>query len=39
MVDVHEPLVALDDAMTLIRRVLIVWIALIALIVIGGWFA
>jgi len=38
VVDVHEPLVALDDAMTLIRRVLIVWIALIALIVIGGWF-
>ena len=39
VVDVHEPLVALDDALTLIRRVLIVWIALIALIVIGGWFA
>ncbi|MEP6939336.1 MAG: regulatory signaling modulator protein AmpE [Rudaea sp.] len=38
VVDVHEPLVALDDAMTLIRRVLIVWIALIALVVIGGWF-
>lgn len=38
VVDVHEPLVALDDAMTLIRRVLIVWVALIALIVIGGWF-
>src|SRR6185437_15670246 len=37
VVDVHEPLVALDDAMTLIRRVLIVWVALIALIVIGGW--
>lgn len=39
VVDVQEPLVALDDAMTLIRRVLIVWVALIALIVIGGWFA
>jgi AmpE protein len=38
-VDVHEPVVALDDAMTLIRRVLIVWIALIALVVIGGWFS
>ena len=38
VVDVHEPVVALDDAMTLIRRVLIVWIVLIALVVIGGWF-
>jgi len=39
VVDVHDPVVALDDAMTLVRRVLIVWIVLIALVVIGGWFA
>ena len=38
-VDVTSPLVALDDAMTLIRRVLIVWLAVVALIVIAGWFA
>jgi AmpE protein len=35
--DLHSPLVALDDAMTLIRRVLIVWIAVLAVIVIAGW--
>lgn len=38
VVDVHDPIVALDDAMTLVRRVLIVWVVLIALVVIGGWF-
>ncbi len=38
-VDLASPLVALDDAMTLIRRVLIVWLMVIALIVIAGWFA
>jgi membrane protein required for beta-lactamase induction len=31
--------VALDDAMVLVRRVLIVWLSVIALIVLGGWFA
>jgi AmpE protein len=34
----HSPLIALDDAMVLVRRVLIVWLTLIALIVLGGWF-
>lgn len=38
-VDAHSPLVALDDAMTLVRRALIVWLALLALVVIAGWFA
>jgi AmpE protein len=38
-VDLGSPLVALDDAMTLIRRTLIVWLAVIALVVIAGWFA
>ena len=36
--DAHSPLVALDDAMVLVRRVLVVWLTLIALIVLGGWF-
>ena len=35
----RAPLVALDDAMVLVRRVLIVWVTVIALIVLGGWFA
>ena len=35
----RAPLVALDDAMVLVRRVLIVWLTVIALIVLGGWFA
>ncbi len=35
-VDTTDPLVELDDAMTLIRRVLIVWLAVIAVIVISG---
>lgn len=35
-VDAHSPLVALDDAMVLVRRVLVVWLTLIALVVIGG---
>jgi len=35
----RAPLVALDDAMVLVRRVLIVWLTAIALIVLGGWFA
>jgi AmpE protein len=37
-VDVTNPLVELDDAMTLIRRVLIVWLAVLAVIVIAGVF-
>lgn len=37
--DSHDPLVALDDAMTLARRALIVWLAILALVVIAGWFA
>ena len=37
VVDLHSPLLALDDAMTLIRRVLIVWIAVLAVIVLAGW--
>ena len=36
--DAHSPLVALDDAMVLVRRVLVVWLTLIALIVLGGFF-
>lgn len=36
--DAHSPQVALDDAMVLVRRVLVVWLTLIALIVIGGLF-
>jgi AmpE protein len=37
----HEPpspLVALEDAMVLVRRVLVVWLMVIALIVLAGWF-
>jgi AmpE protein len=37
-VDKADPLVELDDAMTLVRRVLVVWIALLAVIVIAGVF-
>jgi AmpE protein len=36
--DSHSPLIALDDAMVLVRRVLVVWLTLIALLVIGGFF-
>lgn len=35
----RTPLIALDDAMVLVRRVLVVWLTVIALIVLGGWFA
>lgn len=35
--DVHSPLVALDDALVLVRRVLVVWLTVIALIVLAGW--
>lgn len=36
--DVQSPLVALDDAMVLVRRVLVIWLVLIALVVLGGFF-
>lgn len=36
--DAHIPLVALDDAMVLVRRVLVVWLTLMGLLVIGGFF-
>lgn len=36
--DAQVPLVALDDAMVLVRRVLVVWLTLMALLVIGGFF-
>ena len=36
--DPHVPLVALSDAMVLVRRVLVVWLTVIALVVLGGWF-
>jgi len=36
--DIHSPLVALDDALVLVRRVLVVWLTVIALIVLAGWF-
>jgi len=35
--DAHSPLVALEDAMVLVRRVAVVWLTLIALIVLGNW--
>jgi AmpE protein len=35
----RNPLVALDDAMVLVRRVLVVWLTIIAVIVLAGWFA
>jgi len=35
----RSPLVALDDAMVLVRRVLVVWLTLLAVIVLAGWFA
>jgi AmpE protein len=36
--DAHSPLIALDDAMVLARRVLVVWLTLMALVVLGGLF-
>ena len=35
----RNPLVALDDAMVLVRRVLILWLVILAVIVLAGWFA
>jgi AmpE protein len=37
--DAHSPLVALEDAMVLVRRVAVVWLTLLALVVLGNWFA
>jgi AmpE protein len=34
--DAHNPAIALEEAMVLVRRVLVVWLTLIALVVIGG---
>lgn len=36
--DAQSPLVALDDAMVLVRRVLVIWLTLMALVVLGGFF-
>jgi len=36
--DTHAPMTALSDAMVLVRRVLVVWLTIVALIVLGGWF-
>jgi len=38
-VDAHSPAVVIEDAMVLVRRVLVVWLTLVALIVIGRLFA
>ncbi|TAN02743.1 MAG: beta-lactamase induction protein [Rhodanobacteraceae bacterium] len=38
-VDTHDPLVELADARRLMLRVLIVWLAVVALIVLAGWIA
>ncbi len=35
--DVDDPLVELADAHTVLRRILYVWIALVALVVVAGW--
>jgi AmpE protein len=35
----RNPLVALDDAMVLVRRVLVVWLTIMAVIVLAGWLA
>jgi AmpE protein len=35
----RNPLVALDDAMVLVRRVLVAWLTILAVIVLAGWFA
>jgi AmpE protein len=35
--ELETPRVALQDAMVLVRRVLVAWLTLIALVVVGGW--
>ncbi len=37
VVDIHDPLIELADARRLMLRVLVVWLAVIALIVLAGW--
>ncbi|MDF4026264.1 cobalamin biosynthesis protein [Luteibacter sp. PPL201] len=37
--DVSDPLAELEDARRVIRRVLVVWLAVVAMIVLGAWFA
>ncbi|TCV96300.1 AmpE protein [Luteibacter rhizovicinus] len=37
--DTSDPIAELADARHVIRRVLIVWLAVVAVIVVGGWFA
>ena len=37
--DTHDPIVELRDARALMLRVLIVWLAVVALIVLAGWIA
>lgn len=37
--DVSDPLAELEDARRVIRRVLVVWLAVVAVIVLGAWFA
>jgi AmpE protein len=35
----RNPRVALDDAMVLVRRVLVMWLAILAVVVLAGWLA
>jgi AmpE protein len=37
--DTHDPLIELADARRLMLRVLIVWLAVVALVVLAGWVA
>jgi AmpE protein len=37
--DTHDPIVELADARSLMLRVLVVWLAVVALIVLAGWVA
>ena len=37
--DTHDPIAELADARALMLRVLIVWLAVVALIVLAGWIA
>lgn len=39
VMDAHDPIAALADARRLMSRVLVVWLALVALIVLAGWVA
>ena len=35
--DIHSPLIALENALHLVRRVLVVWLTVLALLVLAGW--